>query len=162
MHKNNQSKSPSLLFISRKRLAFYPLKKNGKVVLSSSVNKHKATNILYSVQQNFIEYVSIANATENISVTITENSATTLANNTSEISDEDEVIEASPMQRNVASKVKQCLKLERKIPVKRLNFSLCPSPNKDQLLTNKMDNFNLDDTENKPPEKKMLLDKFNV
>lgn len=27
---------------------------------------------------------------------------------------------------------------------------------------NDMDNFNLDDIENKPPEKNMLLDKFNV
>ncbi|XP_024868049.1 uncharacterized protein LOC112452181, partial [Temnothorax curvispinosus] len=45
-------------------------------------------------------------------------------------SDEDEVIEASPMQRCVASKVKNCLKLKRKIPVKRLDFSLCQMENK--------------------------------
>ncbi|XP_071577749.1 uncharacterized protein [Temnothorax nylanderi] len=45
-------------------------------------------------------------------------------------SDEDEVIEASPMQRSVASKVKNCLKLKRKIPAKRLDFSLCQMENK--------------------------------
>lgn len=92
---NNQSKSPSLLFIPKKRVKtciFYPVKKNAAVI-------------------------------------ITENSATTLVNNNiSEISDENEVIEASPMQRSVASKVKQCLKPKRKIPVNRLDFSSCPSP----------------------------------
>ncbi|XP_071577526.1 uncharacterized protein [Temnothorax nylanderi] len=134
--------------------------------------------------------------------TVIENSATTLVNNISEIS-EDEVIEASPTQRSVASKLRQFLELKRKIPKKCIDFRLCPSPKhtstqmenintlKDKINIsylspikmhnktdikdktfylpaeqtankNEMDNFNLDDIENKPHKKKMLLDKFNV
>ncbi|XP_071646788.1 uncharacterized protein [Temnothorax longispinosus] len=57
----------------------------------------------------------------------TKNSATTLVNNTSESSED--VIYPSPTQSpTLASKVKQYLKLKRKIPVKRIDFGLCPSP----------------------------------
>ncbi|XP_071574361.1 uncharacterized protein [Temnothorax nylanderi] len=97
--------------------------------------------------------------------------------------EKDEVIEASP-SRSVVSKLRQFLelKLKRKIPNKCIDFGSCSSPNKhtsmqmeninilkarneDQLLTKKVqkNNFNLDDTENKPPKKKKkLLDKSNV
>lgn len=66
----------------------------------------------------------VANATAN--TIVTENNTSTLVNNTSEISKD--VIEVSPMQRSVTSKVKQSLKLKRKIPVKHIDFGLCPSP----------------------------------
>ncbi|XP_071576476.1 uncharacterized protein [Temnothorax nylanderi] len=102
--------------------------------------------------------------------TVTENSG---------ISDEDEVIEASPTQRSVASKVRQFLELKRNIAKKRIDFGSCPSPKhtvntlKDKVNIshlpveqtanrNKINNFNLDDTENKPPEKKMLVDNCNA
>lgn len=77
-------------------------------------------------------------------------------NNTSETSED--VIQVTPTQRSVASKVKQCLKLKRKIPVKRLDFGLCSSPH----TSMQMDNFNFDHTEIRPPEKEMSLHKYNV
>ncbi|XP_071649704.1 uncharacterized protein [Temnothorax longispinosus] len=99
----NKQPSPSMLFtkitpslkkglmMRQSRLTSYTVENNEKM-MSSSIDKHKAANILHS--------------------------------------DKDEVIEASPMQRSVASKVKNCLKRKRKIPVKRLNFSLCQMENK--------------------------------
>ncbi|XP_071647033.1 uncharacterized protein [Temnothorax longispinosus] len=164
----DENNSPSMLdsrpyLRKRSRLAFYPVKNN-------------------------------ANATEN--------SATTLVNNTSESSED--VIYPSPTQSpTLASKVKQYLKLKRKIPVKRIDFGLCPSPKhtsmqmenvsilKDKVNTsyllpikvhnktdiedetfylpaeqtanrNKMDDFNLDDTENKPPKKKRLSKRKDI
>lgn len=94
------------------------------MVLSSSVDKYKAANILRSVEQIFIQDVFTANAIAN--TTVTENTASTLVNNTSEISKD--VIEVSPTQRSVTSKVKQSLKLKRKISIKHIDFELCPSP----------------------------------
>lgn len=244
--------------LKQSRLAFYPIKSNEKMVLSSSpLDKHKPISILHNVEQNSIDDVSVVNT-----AVTSENCAT----NNSEIFED--VIEISPTQRNIASKVKRHLRLERKLPVKHMinisssknkchnpgpnavpkmidniDFGLCPLPKytsaqmtddkflmntavttlkdkvdmsylspkmhnradikieksiearkKDQSLTNKaqnvqninyfayedetfylpaeqaanrndVDNFNLDthfDTENKPPEKKILLDKFNM
>jgi len=240
--------------LKQSRLAFCPVKSNEKMVSSSSVDKHKPTNISHNVKQNFIEEIAVANAIAN--ATVNENDENDTTNNISEISED--VIEISPTQRNITSKVKQCLKLKRKIPTKHI-IKLSPSKNKwpdspvpeiididfrlyaspkhtftqmeddkslmntavntlkdninisylspikmhnktsvqikksikvqkeDQLLNkirnlknsdfayedetlhlpitvnrNDIDNLNLDDTENKPPEKKMLLDKFNM
>lgn len=243
--------------LKQSRLAFHPVKSNEKTTLSSNADKHK-TNMLHNVEQNFIGDISIANATAN--TTVTENDST----NNTEISED--IIEVSPTQKTITSKIKRCLKFKKKIPVKHIkkispnkcfdsnivpeiidniDFELCPPlpkhtsmqikddnslmntavnalkdkvnisylspikmPNKtdieikksieaqkeDQLLINKVqnnkviqntndfacedetfylpaeqaanresiDNFNLDDTENKPPEKKTLLNKFNV
>lgn len=243
--------------LKQSRLAFNPVKSNDKITLSSSEDKHKAANISHSVKQNVIGDISIANAAN----TVIENDYTS---NTSEISED--VIEISPTQRTVTSKVRRCLKLKKKIPIKYMkkispnkyldsnivpeiiedvDFGLCPSPKhistqikdskslintavntlkdkvntsyfspikmynkadsqikqsiegriyrkedqlRDKVQKNKVliqndlackdetfylpaeqaanrrniDNFNLDDTENKPPEKKMLLDEFNV
>jgi len=237
--------------LKQSRLAFYPVKSNEKMVSSSSVDKHKPTNISHNVKQNFIEEIAVANAIVN------ENDENDTTSNISEISED--VIEISPTQRNITSKVKQCLKLKRKIPTKHIikispsknkwpdssvpeiidiDFRLCASPKhtftqieddktlmntavntlkdninisylspkkmhnktsvqikksikvqKENQLVNKIrnlknisdfayedeilhlptavnrndiDNLNLDDTENKPPEKKILLDKFNM
>ncbi|XP_071575615.1 uncharacterized protein [Temnothorax nylanderi] len=166
VHKNTDenkqpNKSPSMistqitphlkkrLMMKQSRLASYSVKNNEK--MSSSIDKHKAANILHSVEQDFIQDVNVI-----------ENSATTLMNKTSKASDEDEVIEASPTQKSVASKVKQFLKLKRKIPIKHIDFGSCSSPKhrtstqmENEQTANEMDNFNLDDTENKPPEKKI-------
>ncbi|XP_011875929.1 PREDICTED: DNA endonuclease RBBP8-like [Vollenhovia emeryi] len=238
--------------LKQSRLAFCPVKSGEKLKQSSNVNRHKA-NILQNTEiteRNFVD-VSVANTAAD--ATVTGNNAT---NNTSEIFED--VIEISPTQRNVISKVKRCLRLKRKVPVKHVNkfsptkdkysgpsaalktvdvdFGFCPSPKhtqmegakslmntavdtlkynrnylspikmhkktdvqvekfiearkKDQLLTNNvpiqnindstsedetfylpaeeaankidMDNFSLNDTENKPPKKRLLFDRLNV
>lgn len=242
--------------LKQSRLAFNPVKSNEKIALSSNEGKHKA-NISHNVKQHVIGDISIANAANTI---VTENSDTS---NIGEISED--VIEISPTQRTVTSKVRRCLKFKKKIPIKHMkkispnkyldsnivpeiiedvdvDFGLCPSPKhistqikdskflintavntlkekvntsyhlpikmhnkadnqikksiqarkEDQLIDkvqknkvlirndsvckdetfylpaeqaanrSNIDNFNLDNTENKPPKKKMLLDKFNV
>ncbi|XP_039306826.1 protein PFC0760c-like isoform X2 [Solenopsis invicta] len=191
--------SPLLEFASDTEIA-----SDANESLYKNTDENKSPSMLdcrrYLRKRSRLAFHSVKN---NANATVAKNSDTTLVNNTTE-TDEDEVIEASPMQRSVASKVKQCLKLKRKIPVKRLDFSLYPSPthistqmenvntlkdkvninylspikvhkktdiqikkfikvqNEDQPLTNKINNFNLDDTENKPQEKKTILEKFNV
>lgn len=244
--------------LKQSRLAFHPIKNNEIMVLASNVDKRKPASISHNVEQNFTEEISIENAS------ITKKDAT---NNSIEISED--VIEVSPTQRNITSKVKRRLKFKRKNPTRHImesspsknkylkhrpglsvipeiinvDFGLCPSPKhtstqmendkpltntivntvntlKDKVSTNyfspikmdnktnvqikksieaqkedpllilnlnnikdfaykdesfyqpvaakknDMDNLNdetrLDDSENKPPGKKMLLNKFNV
>lgn len=247
---------PSGKRLKQSRLAFCPVKSNEKISSSSYEDKHKTANISHNVERNFIGDISIANTA---STTVIENHD---ASNISELSED--VIEISPTQRTITSKVRRCLKLKKKIPIKShikkvspnkclgpntvseiiedIDFGLCPSPKHistqikdsksltniavntlkdkvntsylspikyktdsqikkciearkdDQLLINEVqknkvfirstsdlvckdetfylpaeqaanrsniDNFNLDDTENKSPEKK-ILDKFNV
>ncbi|TGZ49354.1 hypothetical protein DBV15_12305, partial [Temnothorax longispinosus] len=148
---------------------------------STDENNQSESSSIFSLRKRPKQYRP--NATEN--ATVTENSATTLVNKTalahfnSKIFED--VIYPSPMQRSNASKIKQCLKLKRKIP-DNINIS-CLSPIKmhsktdiqikkpiktnlficlqSKLQTYYMNNLK-DDTENKPPKKKMLLDKFNV
>ncbi|KAL0106095.1 hypothetical protein PUN28_016076 [Cardiocondyla obscurior] len=218
---------PNGKMLKQSQLAFYPVKNNGRAILSSSVSK--ATNTFHRLEQKVFEDVS--SATEN---------------DTDEISED--VVEISPTQRNITSRVKRCLKLKRKMPVnitkknpqnkqispglnlvpeiiKNIDFGLCPSPENNSVqmkdntssrntadtsrarvnmsylsptkmynqsniqfkkciesqknfekfedetfylpaeqALNKIDinNSNLGNLENKPPEKKMLLDKFNI
>lgn len=71
-NKNNPPKSPPILFsrlyrkkrLKQSRLEFYPMKNNEKI-LSSSVDKHKAANILRSVEKiNCLSPIKIHNKTD--------------------------------------------------------------------------------------------------
>ncbi|KYN22588.1 PREDICTED: uncharacterized protein LOC108759003 [Trachymyrmex cornetzi] len=120
--------------LKQSRLAFYPVKSNENTVLASSVDKRKPTSRLYNVEQNFTEEISIVNAeeisTENAS--ITESTKKSATNNSIEISED--VIEVSPTQRNITSKVKRRLKLKRKNPARHIMKN---SPNKNKYLNHR-------------------------
>ncbi|KYN39165.1 DNA endonuclease RBBP8 [Trachymyrmex septentrionalis] len=122
--------------LKQSRLAFHPVKSNENTILASSIHKHKPASRLYNVEQSFTEENSIVNAkeisTKNTSITAsTEKSAT---NNSTEISED--VIEVSPTQRNITSKVKRRLKLKRKNLARLI---IKNSPNKNKYLNHRPD-----------------------
>ncbi|KYN02306.1 PREDICTED: uncharacterized protein LOC108774356 [Cyphomyrmex costatus] len=105
--------------LKQSRLAFHPVKSNQNMILASNIDEHKPASRLHNVEQNFTEEIS------NVNANITEKD--TIKN----IEISEDVIDVSPTQRNITSKVKRRLKLKRKIPSKTLIKS---SPSKNKYL----------------------------
>ncbi|XP_012056769.1 PREDICTED: uncharacterized protein LOC105619861 [Atta cephalotes] len=123
--------------LKQSRLAFHPVKNNENTILASNVDKHKPVNRLYNVEQNFTEEISIVKDAEEISTenaSITASTKKDATNNSIDISED--VIEVSPTQKNITSKVKRRLKLKRKNPARSI---IKNSPNKNKYLNHRPD-----------------------
>ncbi|KAL6260059.1 hypothetical protein P5V15_007598 [Pogonomyrmex californicus] len=102
--------------LKQSRLAFYPVKNNEETALSPNIN------VVHDVKQDPIEDIFTANT-----ITTTENNVTSSSENS------EDVIEISPTQRNITSKVKYRLKLKRKVSAKQIKIS--PKKNKTYCST---------------------------